>query len=468
MDETYKNSQLKAVMDEANMSSKGLASRIKALSEQRGDDPPARPDHNRVRRWFRDGEVPKFQTQRYIAEALRSKLGREVTLSEIGFPSGPADDEGEPVDIAEDGARYPESAETSIQILTRLAAADQQDGQIGPDWNSDTTATTITGYLFAQPLVVAEPLDSYGDGIAAPIRATTASFMQLDFQYGGGHLRNMLLTFFQGNVLPTLKQPHPDATRRELFSAAAEVAQLLGWTSYDVGRHNAASRYLKQGLRLAREAGDHMLGGRLFANLSHQANYLGKFKEATEYARAAQHATRGIATPAVETLYLAHEARALASVGESSLCASVMDRAETLLDKGKPGSEPAWASYVDAPEIAGEWAHVFRDLGQPDRALSFVETAVQGTPTRTQAFLRMVSAASTLQAGDSDAAVSIAHQAVDLAGPLNSARYHRYLTDFRDDLVQRHGEGDARVRSFAATLRERYPQLHVPDPRSAR
>ncbi len=468
MDESYKNPLLKAVMDEADMSSKGLASRIKSLSEQRGDDPPARPDHNRVRRWFRDGEVPKLQTQRYIAAALRSKLGREVTLAEIGFPPDSSDSGSNTVDIAEDGARYPESAETSIQILTRLAEADQQDSQIGPEWNSDTTATTITGYLLAQPLLVSEPLDSYGGGIAAPIRATTASFMDLDFQYGGGHLRSMLLAFFQNNVLPVLKQAHPDVTRRELFSASAEVAQLLGWTSYDAGRHAAASRYFKQGLRLAREAGDHMLGGRLFANLSHQANYLGKFKEAMEYARAAQHATRGIATPTVETLYLAHEARALASLGERPTCAAVMDRAETLLDRGNPGAEPAWAAYVDAPEIAGEWAHVFRDLGQPDRSLSFVESAVQGTPARTQAFLRMVSAASTLQAGDPDEAVSIAHHAVDLAGPLNSARYHRYLTDFHSDLVQRHGDADPRVKSFSTTLQERYPQIHLPTMRSAR
>lgn len=460
------NPLLKAVMDEAGMSGKGLAARVKALSANRGDDPPVRPDHNRVRRWVRDGEVPKLPTQRYIAEALSAKLGRTVTLVDIGFASAGEDEEH--LDVASTGAQYPEQVSTSIRVLTKLAEADQRDEHIGPEWTSESTAPTITGYLFSQPLVVSEPLATYGDGVAAPIRATTASFMQLDFQYGGGHLRNMLLTFFQTNVVPRLQESHPDAVRRELFSAAAEVAQLLGWTSYDAGRHAAANRYLKQGLRLAREAGDHMLGGRLLANLSHQANYLGKFREAMEYARAAQHATRGVATPTVETLYLAHEARALASLGDRSTCAVVMDRAETLLDRGNPEAEPAWASYVDAPEIAGEWAHVFRDLGEPERARSFVEDAVQGTPARTQSFLRMVSAAATLQEGHLEEAVGLAHQAVDLAGQLDSARYHRYLTDFHAELVGRHGEEDRRVRDFTSTLHQRYPTLRLPTQRSSR
>lgn len=465
MNESPKNPQLKALMDETAMSNKGLARRISTLSDHRGDDPPIHPDHNRVRRWVRDGEVPKPQTQRYIAEVLREKLGRKVTLAEIGFSS--PDDEHD-VDIAGDGARYPEDVSTSIAILTRLAEADRNDESVGPDWDSDTTAPTITGYLFSQPLIVAEPLESYGTGLAAPIRATTASFMQLDFQYGGGHLRNMLLTFFETNVLPLLKQSHPEATKKDLFSAAAEVAQLLGWTTYDAGRHDRASRYFKQGLRFANEAGDHMLGGRFFANLSHQANYLGKFKEAMEYARAAQHATRGVATPTVETLYLAHEARALASLGDRLTCASVMDRAEKLLDRGQPDNGPAWATYVDAPEIAGEWAHVFRDLGEPERAKDFVETAVPETPARTQAFLRMVNASAALQAGDPDEAVSIAHQAVELAGPLNSARYHRYLTDFQAELVGAHGLKDKRSVAFSNTLQERYPDLGVPTQPSPR
>lgn len=43
------------------------------------------------------------------------------------------------------------------------------------------------------------------------------------------------------------------------------------------------------------------------------------------------------------------------------------------------------------------------------------------------------------------------NHAVDLADPLDSARYHRYLTDFHTDLVTQHGN-DPLVQEFASTL----------------
>ena len=34
-----------------------------------------------------------------------------------------------------------------------------------------------------------------------------------------------------------------------------------------------------------------------------------------------------------------------------------MDRAEVSLEQSQPGAESGWVSYVDANELAGEWAH---------------------------------------------------------------------------------------------------------------
>ena len=85
MTEDVKNPQLKALMEEAGMSNKGLAARIRQLSAQHGDAPPARPDHNRVRRWIRDGEVPRERTQRLAAEVLSARLGRRIRPRDLGF-----------------------------------------------------------------------------------------------------------------------------------------------------------------------------------------------------------------------------------------------------------------------------------------------------------------------------------------------------------------------------------------------
>lgn len=277
---------------------------------------------------------------------------------------------------------------------------------------------------------------------------------------GGGYLLGLLLSFFRDTVIPKLREEHPEEERRDLFSAAAEVAQLLGWTSYDAGWHRSARMYFIQGLRLAREADDRMAGGRLLSNLSHQANCLGQFGDALQYARAAHHAVIGVATPAVNAILLAMEARALANQGEAQACAAVMDRAEVSLDQSQPGVEPGWVSYVDANELAGEWAHCFRDLGQNAQAQRFADQALQGVPPRTQAFMRMVGAKSTFQDGNLDEAVSLANQAIDLAGPLDSARYHQYLTDFHANITRAYGR-EHLVDEFTNTLRQRYPSLSL-------
>jgi tetratricopeptide (TPR) repeat protein len=246
------------------------------------------------------------------------------------------------------------------------------------------------------------------------------------------------------------------------LGAAAEVAQLLGWSAYDAGRHGAAQRYFMQGLRLASEAGDPVLGGRLLSNLSHQANYLGRYNEALQFARAAQTGAAGRATPTVNAMFFAMEARALASSGDARMCAHVLNRAEQAFAQRDPTEDPAWISYFDALELAGEAAHCFRELGQPHETQMFAAQAIDpvDTPPRTRAFISMVTATGAFRAGNLDEALSLANDALGLTGSLRSSRYVRYLTDFHRSLTERHAH-DPAVRQFTELLTKTYPRLRL-------
>lgn len=57
-------------------------------------------------------------------------------------------------------------------------------------------------------------------------------------------------------------------------------------------------------------------------------------------------------------------------------------------------------------------------------------------------------------------AVNLANQAIDLAGPLDSARYHQYLTDFQANITRAYGR-EHLVDEFTNTLRQRYPSLSL-------
>jgi hypothetical protein len=416
-----------------------------------------------VRRWL-DGVRPHDDTVRCIAVVLSTKLGRKLTFAELGFAAPKSLTEP---DVIGESEQYPAKPEQAVDVLADLTSADLADSPaiMTAGWTTDTAPSVITGYLFAEPMRFDQPrpVAESGAEVASRIRATVRYLMDLDFQFGGGHTRKMLLFYWKTEIVPALRQSYPEFVRREVFAAAADAAEVLGWSAYDAGRHGAAQRYFVQGLRLAREAKDQLMGGQILSNLSHQANYLGNFADAVQFARAAQAATVGRATATVDAMFLAMEARALASIRDARGCAEILHRAEQMFERSNPAEDPDWISYFDALELAGEAAHCFRDLGQARETLEFAERAIDATltPPRTRAFIGMVSAAGALSAGNVDEAVSVATAAVGLAGSLQSSRYLRYVTDFHQSVSGRHSSHGA-VREFTDLLRASYPTLALP------
>lgn len=359
-------------------------------------------------------------------------------------------------------SRYPAEPRRAVDVLGMLASADLSDSPVvaQADWTPETAPNVITSYLFADPVPESQPGPI--TEVASRIRVTIRYLTDLDFQFGGGHSRKMLLHYWTTEIAPALRTGDTERRRRDILAAAADAAEVLGWSAYDAGRHGAAQRYFVQGLRLAREVNDHMMGGQILSNLSHQANYLGKFSDAVQFARAAQAATSGKATATVTAMLLAMEARALASVGDAQASAKVLHRADQAMERSSPTEDPEWISYFDALELAGEAAHCFRDLGQAKQTRRFVAEAIDPvrTPPRTRALINMVDAAGALAAGDVDEAVSVARAAVGVAGSLRSSRYQRYVSDFRRVITEKHAS-HAAVREFAEQHRVGEPQSAI-------
>jgi tetratricopeptide (TPR) repeat protein len=421
--------------------------------------------------------VPQQQMQDILDTALERATDRArgrfalLVSKEIDLPDERVGFETVPVQFTFDSSittigSVPADSGYDVALLDVLAGADManQVEVSQASWRSGAAPGVITGYLFSLPtwqeqeqsLIVAP------NTAAARIREVAKHLMDIDFQFGGGYVRRILLFYFQSEIVPLLREPQPEAVRREIFSAAAEVAQLLGWSAYDAGRHGAAQRYFMQGLRLASEAGDPVLGGRLLSNLSHQANYLGQYDEALQFARAAQASAKGRATDTVTAMFLAMEARALASSGDARLCAKALHLAEQAFARHDDSKDPQWIGYFDELELAGEAAHCFRELGQPRETQLFAARAIDpvATPARTRAFISMVTAAGAFRAGNLDEALACASDAVSLTSTLQSSRYVRYLTDFHKSLREKHSANPA-VRQFDELVARTYPALKL-------
>ncbi|MER6051101.1 sporulation protein [Streptomyces sp. NPDC001793] len=428
------NAQLIAVMDEAQVSNKGLAKRLRDAAEQRGMN--LGTSHVGVQRW-RDGAGIKPETAALMAEVLSTKLNRRITPSDLGFFSQltPATPPAPP------SVGYPSTVSDALSALNGLA----EEPPKGPDAGrlivpDAELSSAVLSWMISRPDgVQADQPASQRVGMrdVHAIRAAAETFMQLDFKFGGGHGHKALRYYFRYEVLPLLNATFSEQVGTALFGAASEISQLLAWSAYDSGNHRLAHQYLTSTLRLSQVTDDRMFGARILSNLSHQANYLGNHAQAINLARAAIEGAKGKATPRAMSMYSAMEARALSNIGDHKGAGRAMNEAERYFERAESSSDPEWLSYFDSAELMGEFCHCFRDLKQRRESVQYAQRAVDDTDpryVRTLGFCRMVLAQSQLLNGEVEAAVATAGLAVEGGESLQSSRFQRYVTDFQAEV----------------------------------
>ncbi len=271
-------------------------------------------------------------------------------------------------------------------------------------------------------------------GDIAALRSVAELFRALDNAYGGGHARQALVRYLEHELEPMLRGTYGEQTGRRLFSAAADLTRLAGWTAYDIAAHGLAQRYFVQALRLAQAAGDRSYGSYVLVSMSRQAVYLGHGREAVQLARVAQQGMASSVAPAVQALLHAVEARGHALLGEVRACSAALARAERALESARPGEEvPTWARFFDEAQLADEFGHCHRDLQQYRTAARYAERSLQlrgNGYARSRLFCRVVLATAKLGLGDVDHACALALEAAQQAADMRSARAHEYLQDF--------------------------------------
>ncbi|MFB7219746.1 regulator [Streptomyces sp. NPDC056227] len=271
-------------------------------------------------------------------------------------------------------------------------------------------------------------------GDVAALRSVGELFRTLDNAYGGGHARQALVRYLEHEAEPMLRGTYGEATGRRLFSAAADLTRLAGWTSYDIAAHGLAQRYFVQALRLAQAAGDRAYGSYVLITMSRQAVYLGHGREAVQLARVAQQGIGSSAPSVVLALLHAVEARGHGVLGEARTCAASLARAERALETARPGDDvPYWARYFDEAQLADEFGHCHRDLQQYRAAAQHAERSLQlRAPgyARSRLFCRVVLASARLGLGELDQACLLGAEAAQQAAEMRSVRATEYVRDF--------------------------------------
>ncbi|MBP2400734.1 hypothetical protein [Streptomyces syringium] len=433
------NTALASAIEEAGCTHAALARRVNELGRCQGV--VSRYDRASVTRWIQ-GMTPRGRAPEFIAAALAGYLRRPVTPAGLGF----AVQAQRPV--AARALAYREDVSETLHTLAELGS-------------TDISRRSLLG---AVPFVAAALLDPQrqwllwlleeeqvprleavaGAGPVEEVRAMIGMFDEMDNRFGGGGVRASVVHYLSAQVAPMLRQQGmPASQRRQLFTAAAKLAAMAGWSSYDSADYGLAQRYMIQGLRLCAEGGDRVLGGQILAGLSHLATSLGSPDEGAALARAGIATAKRAGSPLGMMRLHAMAARAFAARGDSHQATACLHSATAALEASHGAAqESVWVRFLDHHYLEAEAALVHRDLGEAVQSERLADASVHANADRRrrQAISRSVLATAYLQQQRLDEAIGTATQALDLLGGIHSERSVQALRDFRTRLAPRRTE----------------------------
>lgn len=448
------NHLLAGLISEAKFSNKGLAKRVVDLGEVRGYR-SLRYNHSSVERWIR-GEQPRPPTPSLLAETFSVALGRRVTPADLGMARERLPDQA--------ALEMPRTPSDAARIVHGLSESDLEQRRvlIRSDFDLVAYSSTALRWIVAPrtTLVPGRGTRSIGMADVQEIREATGAFRVLDNRLGGGRIRPTVVEYLHTDIAPLLRDSRcTNGVRQQLFSAAAELAQLAGWQAYDLEMQGLAQRYLVQALTMARFANDEGLGGEILAAMSHQAVYVARPNQAIDMAQAAQLAGQRAGLPILQTESIVMEAHGHALRQDAGSCSRALRRAETAFSQATENELPAWLSYFDEAYFAAKIAHCFQALGQGMQTEKYAVRSLDMDPRyiRGKAFNIALLAIGYALQGELSQACIRGREAVDLTGSLDSARAITYIRNLLAQLALH--EDEVQVREFRSYAEARLPAL---------
>ncbi|MGW7053972.1 DNA-binding protein NsdB [Streptomyces sp. NPDC054887] len=371
--------------------SKGELARLVNRHAAAMGHPQLATDTSRVRRWIDTGEAPRDPVPKVLAALFTERLGRVVTIEDLGFDRHGRTGKRRDVRNTENPDGLPWAPERTAAVLTEFTGMDlmlNRRGLVGAgaalaagsalsnamhDWlhadPAPTTAPRIDDPLHADPA-------GYDRYEAAPIGSqeieelerSVEVFRAWDAARGGGLQRKAVVGQLN-EVGGMLAYHHPDHLQRRLWGVAANLAVLAGWMSHDVGLEPTAQKYFIIAAHAAREGGDRPRAGEALSRAARQMVHLGKPDDALDLMKLAKSGSGDQMLPRTRAMLHTIEAWAQAAMGRGQAMRRTLGEAEELFvsDKGDV-PPPSWMQMFDEADMHGMQALAFRTLAEHDPA----------------------------------------------------------------------------------------------------
>jgi transcriptional regulator with XRE-family HTH domain len=333
-------------MTEYGFTQEELADQVNAKAEDLFGKPGNCTDVH-VRRWL-SGRVA-WPWPRYLI-ALQEIFGR--TPTEIGFiPRG-----------LESVTALAKMRET-VPKLREQPTQQEIDHPVHRREFLGVTAGNVAGFVWPE---VPES-GRIGMTYVQQARSALDHLHGLDDQFGGVGLADIAERCIRRVKAAMSVCTYGSNVEKALNSLLGEFSASAGWFAFDAEEQDRARRNFEAGLIASRLAGDRLLEGRIWVNMSRQACHIGRGNDAVTMARAGITATRAAGNPILVSLLHTRLAFGYAKQYEPGRSARAIARAETAYDRV---TEPVsgWLSFFGPDEILAQAAMCQYSLGRYESA----------------------------------------------------------------------------------------------------
>ncbi|MFE9257729.1 hypothetical protein [Streptomyces sp. NPDC006879] len=379
--------------------SKGELARLVNRQAAAMGHPQLATDTSRVRRWMDMGETPRDPVPKVLAALFTERLGRVVTIEDLGFVRHGRSAKRREVGVQENPDGVPWAPERTAAVLTEFTGMDlmlNRRGLMGAgaaltagsalssamhDWLHTDPASTTDSLRWAgrrdaarhDDTLHADPagFDRYeaapvGSEEIEALERSVEVFRAWDASRGGGLQRKAVVGQLN-EVGGMLAYHHPDHLQRRLWGVAANLACLAGWMSHDVGLEPTAQKYFVIAAHAAREGGDRPRAGEALSRAARQMVHLGKPSEALDLMKLAKSGSGAQTLPRTRAMLHTIEAWAQAAMGRGQAMRRTLGEAEDLFVSDKSDvPPPSWMQMFDEADLHGMQALAYRTLADHD------------------------------------------------------------------------------------------------------
>ncbi|WP_412750735.1 helix-turn-helix domain-containing protein [Krasilnikovia sp. M28-CT-15] len=192
--------------------------------------------------------------------------------------------------------------------------------------------------------------DQVGSVDVTQLEHITGVLRALDYRHGGGSCRDAVVA--QADYARMLlTSDSSDEVRHRLRGALADLHNLAGWTSFDVGLFSASRRHFAIALEQAKACDNPSLVANVLYRLGRLHLHQSYTMQALKFFQLGQLAAQDAEDSLTVAMLHANEAWAYAIMGETTKALNSLGRAQDEFVRPRRGGAPGWVSFFGEADL---------------------------------------------------------------------------------------------------------------------